>query len=362
MRVLVLNAGSATLKHAVLDVDAAGVVSARRGATVDLDGDGHAEAALRAIDALNDGIQAVGHRMVHGGPRHAAPARVDDALRAELDRLAGLAPLHLPPQVTVLDGARRRLPGLPHVACFDTAFHRGMPETAQRLPLPERYWNAGVRRYGFHGLSYESLMDALGDDAAGRRVVLAHLGNGASMAAVHDRRPVDTTMALTPAGGLVMGTRTGDIDPGVLIHLLRTEHLDAEGMESLVTRRAGLRGVSGTTSDMRTLLDRRPADPAAARAVAMFCRTARMHVGALAAAMGGLDVLVFSGGIGEHAAPVRAEICAGLEHLGVAVDPARNALGPGRISPDDAPCDVRVIPTDEERVIAVATARVAAGP
>lgn len=361
MIVLTLNAGSATLKHALFDVGPAGPVRREGGAADTLDGHAGVAAELVAGIAGRVRVGAVGHRIVHGGPHHAAPAVVDDALRAELEDLTHLAPLHAPPQVAVLDAARRALPGVPHVACFDTAFHRAMPEIAQRLPLAERHWEAGVRRYGFHGLSYTSLLDRLGEDGRRGRVLLCHLGNGCSMAAVRDGVPRDTTMSFTPAAGLVMGTRTGDIDPGVLIHLARTEGLDADGLERLVFRESGLRGVSGGASDMRDLLARRATDRAAARAVEMFVRSARAHAGAMAAAIGGLDLLVFSGGIGERAPEVRAEICAGLAHLGVTLDPARNAGGGPEIGADGAACRVMVVPTDEERVIAGLTASAAAG-
>ncbi|HWH14900.1 MAG TPA: hypothetical protein VNT51_09130 [Miltoncostaeaceae bacterium] len=353
MRVLTLNAGSSSLRHALFDVDPAGARRLQAGNAEEV-GDGHGEAAARLLARLaRDGVHpdAVGHRVVHGGPAHAAPARVDDALVAELGDLTRLAPLHMPPALDVLRRARAALGAVPHVACFDTAFHRGMPEIAQRLPLPERLWQRGVRRYGFHGLSYEGVLDRLPEARRGR-AVLCHLGNGASMAAVRDGRPVDTTMALTPAGGLMMGTRTGDLDPGVLIHVMRTEGLDADGLERLVTRESGLRGVSGGTSDVRTLLAAAPADPAARRALDLFAHLARRALGAMAASLGGLDVLVFTGGIGAHAAPVRAAVCDGLEHLGVRLDPGRNAGGGPVIGADGWACAVHVVEADEERVIA----------
>jgi acetate kinase len=356
VRVLTLNAGSATLKHALFDARG-GAVDRRDGGVVDLDG-GHAELAARVVRAVAepDPPVAVGHRIVHGGPRHDGPAIVDDALRAELGALTDLAPLHMPPALAVLDAARERLPGAVHVACFDTAFHRALPEVAQRLPLPDRYWREGVRRYGFHGLSYTSALAVLGPAAARGRVLVIHLGNGCSMAAVRDGRPVDTTMSFTPAAGLVMGTRTGDIDPGVLVHLIRTEGLGADDLERLVTRESGLRGISGGTSDMRDLLARRGTDPAAARAVDAFVWAARRQAGAMAASLGGLDLVAFTGGIGERSPEVRAEVCAGLGHLGVVLDDDRNRAGTGRISADGAACAVHVVPADEERVLAEAAA------
>jgi acetate kinase len=295
--------------------------------------------------------EAVGHRIVHGGAGHVRPERVDGRLLAALRRLVPLAALHLPAEIDAIEAVAARFPGLPQVACFDTAFHRRMPELAQRFPLPQALWEREIRRYGFHGLSYEYVVATVG--AAGlRRAVIAHLGNGASMVAVRDGEPLDTTMGFTPAGGFMMGTRSGDLDPGVLLHLLAHEGWDAAALERLVDREAGLLGVSGTTADMRTLLERRAADPRAALAVEMFCYQARKHVGALAAVLGGLDTLVFTGGIGEQAAPVRREICEGLGHLGVRLDPGRNDAHAAVVSSPDSACTVRVVPTDEDVVIA----------
>jgi acetate kinase len=247
------------------------------------------------------------------------------------------------------------------VACFDTAFHRTMPAAARRLPIPARFDAAGVRRYGFHGLSYEYVVGSLGAAARGRAVV-AHLGSGASMAAIREGASVDTTMGFTPAGGLVMSSRSGDLDPGVLVHLLRTEEHDADDLERIVERESGLTGVSGRTGDMRELLECRGDDADAALAVDMFCTRVRMQVGAYAALLGGIDNLVFTGGIGERSAPVRTEICAGLEHLGVEIDEARNRDDAAVVSPDGASCVVRVVPTDEELVIARHAARLVGAP
>lgn len=359
MRVLTLNAGSSSLRHALLDVGARD--ERRRGGGLEEVSSGdHGEVAARLLADLaraGAGPDAVGHRLVHGGPRHAAPALVDDALVTELDDLRRLAPLHLPPALDVLARARAALPDVPHVACFDTAFHRRMPEVAQRLPLPGWAWDAGVRRYGFHGLSYEGVLATLGDAARGR-AVLCHLGNGASLAAVYDGQPVDTTMGLTPAGGIMMGTRTGDLDPGVVVHLAREGGRDPDALERLLTRESGLLGVSGRSGDVRELLAAAGGDPHAALALEMFCHLARRGVGAMAASLGGLDVLVFTGGIGEHAAPVRAGVCRGLQHLGVRLDPDRNAAGSAVISAQEAPVTVHVVPADEERVIARHTATV----
>lgn len=325
----------------------------------------HGAALHAALDALADlGLgppEAVGHRVVHGGPDHTAPAVVDDALLDALRTLVAFAPLHQPAALAGIDAARTRFPGIVQVACFDTAFHERMPAVARRLPLPSVFWDKGVRRYGFHGLSYEYVVDALGASMLGR-AVLAHLGNGASLAAVRDGEPVDTTMSFTPTGGVMMGTRSGDIDPGALVYLLRTEARDADALEHLVDRESGLLGVSRSSPDMETLLAQRAREPDAALAVEMFCYAVRKQVGAFTAALGGLDTLVFTGGIGEHAAPVREEICRGLSHLGVHVDARRNARNAEVVSPDEAPCTVRVLATDEEAVIARHTRALALSP
>ncbi len=302
-------------------------------------------------------VAAVGHRLVHGGRRLVEPTLLDDSVVDELRRLVPLAPLHLAPQIAAVEAVASRAPSLPQVACFDTAFHRRMPEVAQRFPLPEWAWEEGICRFGFHGLSYEHVARVLGP-ACGR-VVVAHLGNGASMAAIHDGRPTETTMALTPTAGLMMGTRSGDLDPGLIVHLLRERRLSPDAIDHLVNHESGLLGVSGTTSDMRTLLESRASDARAALAIAMFCHSARKSVGALAAALGGIDQLVFTGGVGEHAPAIRTEICGGLGHLGVRLDEARNAGDDPVVSADGASCVVRIVPAREELVIARHTARTA---
>jgi len=240
---------------------------------------------------------------------------------------------------------------MPQVACFDTAFHRPMPEVAQRYPLSRDLWDQGVRRYGFHGLSYEYIVSTLGAAARGR-LVIAHLGNGASLAAVLNGRPLDTTMGFTPAGGLMMGTRSGDLDPGVLIHLMREKGYDWNQVDELVNNQAGLLGVSGISSDMKTLLEQRDRAPHAAQAVELFCYELRKHIGAMAAVLGGLDTLVFTGGIGEHAADVRREVCAGLAYLGIGLDTQKNRANAEIISSPESPCMVRVVPTNEDLMIA----------
>lgn len=364
MRVLSINCGSSSLKYALFDVEResrAGETEVARG-SVDRIGStvpNHAAAVHALLDeiARRDGPQpqAVGHRVVHGGSEHSAPARVDGALLESLRKLTPFAPLHLPPEIAAIEAVAQKWPDRPQVACFDTAFHRTLSAVAQRYALPERDDQAGLRRYGFHGLSYEYVVDAVGAAILGR-AVLAHLGNGASMAAVRDGRSVDTTMGFSPTGGLVMGTRLGDVDPGLLVHWLQSGH-DAQALDNLVNRQSGLLGVSGTTSDVRELLARRERDPRAALALDVFTWSARKWVGAMAAAAGGLDTLVFTGGIGEHAPALRSEIARGLEHLGVRIDDARNARSDAIVSIDGAPCTVRVVTTDEERMVARHTAR-----
>ncbi len=352
--VLALNAGSSSLKAALF-----GGHEELARETVELEGRDCTAELDEVFDRLRSLPEpdAVGHRIVHGGPRHARPALVEDGILIELRALAPLAPLHQAPGLAVLESARARYPDVPHVACFDTSFHRALPEVTQRFALDERWWQAGVRRYGFHGLSYEYLLDAVPATRRGR-VVLAHLGSGASMAALLGGAPRDTTMGLTPTGGLVMATRSGDLDPGVLLYMARTQATSPEGitdldaLEQAVDVEGGLLGLSGTSADVRQLLAARERDPRAAMAVAVFCHSARKHIGALAAVLGGLDLLVFTGGIGANSPEIRAEICAGLEHLGVSLDAAQNHGGGKRISAPDAGCEVLVVPTDEEHVIA----------
>jgi acetate kinase len=294
---------------------------------------------------------AVGHRVVHGGPKHMAPEMVTPELMLTLRSLIPLAPLHLPAEIRGIDAVAEHYPGLHQVVCFDTAFHRRIPEVAQWLPIVRSLWHEGIHRYGFHGLSYEYIVDALGGDTHGR-VIIAHLGNGASMAALKDGQPVDTTMGFSALGGLMMGTRCGDLDPGILLYLMDEKGYDARQLEKLLNQRSGLIGVSGISSDMKTLLDQRTTEPHAAQAIALFCYTARKYIGALSAVLGGLDTLVFTGGIGERAAPVRWMICRGLEYLGISLDPGNNDTNAGIISTNKSPCSVRVIPTNEDRMIA----------
>lgn len=310
-------------------------------------------------------ILAVGHRVVHGGMLYDEPQRISPGMLSEMRRLGPYNPGHFPAQIGLIEEFSRRFPALPMVACFDTAFHRHMPRVARLIPLPRRYDAAGVRRYGFHGLSYAYLMEELerlgGPAEARGRVILAHLGNGSSMAAVRDGRSIDTTMGFTPTAGLMMSTRTGDLDPGIFAYLAHTEGMTADRFQHMINAESGLLGISETSSDMRDLLARERDDERAAEAVALFCYRARRWIGALAACLGGLDTLVFAGGIGENAPAIRARICEGLAFLGVEIDPARNENGEGIISTVAGRVRVRVIPTDEELQIARSAWRVVTG-
>ena len=318
-----------------------------------------------AVAALMDWIEkrggrrtltAVGHRVVHGGPKYYKPERITLQMVEELHRLSPFDPDHLPEEILLTEAFHHRFPELPQVACFDTAFHHDLPRVAQLLPIPRRYEAQGVRRYGFHGLSYAFLMGELarlaGPESAQGRVILAHLGNGASLVAVRDGKPVDTSMSFTPTAGVPMSTRSGDLDPGLVWYLARTEKMGAKQFNEMVNFQSGLLGVSETSSDMRDLLGREAQDVRAAEAVALFCYQIKKWIGSFAAAMGGLDTLVFAGGIGENAHPVRARICNGLTFLGIELEEQHNAANDGVISAATSRVDVRVIHTDEELMIA----------
>lgn len=381
-QVLVLNAGSSSLKYQVVDpasgaapvhgiVERIGSGSARLThadpsgeGTQDLDADDHRAALAAVHDALDgsgigaSGLRAVGHRVVHGGPRLTRAHLVDDAVLAEIEHLARLAPLHNPPAVEGIRSARAAYPGLPQVAAFDTAFFAGLPPTAATYAVDRALLEREeVRRYGAHGISHEYVAAEaarlLGRPEAS--LVVLHLGNGASAAAVRAGRPVDTSMGLTPLEGLVMGTRAGDLDPGILLHLMRHAGLDLDALEDLLHHRSGLEGLAGR-HDFRDLLAAIDAGDAAARtAYDVYCHRLRKYVGAYLAVLGGADAVVFTAGIGEHVARLRADALAGLTRLGISVDPARNAAsatGPRRISPDDSPVAVLVVPTNEELSIA----------
>lgn len=384
--ILTINSGSSSIRFAVFEtreprrrvlggkVDRIGV----NGTTLIVDSPDRAAADRHAINATNHhsaagvlldwleaqpafaSVQAVGHRVVHG-LAHSEPVLITPDLLDELRRIAPYDPEHLPAEIELVEAIQARHPMWSAVACFDTAFHRTMPRVATILAIPRRYEAQGVRRYGFHGLSYAYLLDELArlkDPTATKgRVILAHLGNGASLAAVRDGKSIDTSMGFTPASGLVMGTRSGDLDPGLVAYLARTEQLNASGFQDMVNHASGLLGVSETSSDMHDLLTREATDVRAAEAVDLFCYQTRKWIGAFAAALGGLDTLVFAAGIGEQAPSVRARVCDGLNFLGIALDEARNARNASVISTDAGPVTVRVIRTDEEIMIARAVAR-----
>jgi acetate kinase len=380
---LVLNAGSSSLKFALFCARGAALDRILAG-SIDRLGQPHSEFRIKsgaesAITSRRVGtahhtnrielilaelsklspameLAAIGHRIVHGGPDFTAPQRVTPKMLVALRGLSSIDAEHLPAEIELLEECQRCLPTTPQIACFDTAFHHDLPRVAQLLPIPRRYTDAGMRRYGFHGLSYEFLLGELvrlGEPAATKgRVILAHLGSGASLAAVRDGRCLDTSMGFTPTAGLVMGTRTGDLDPGIMFYLAQTEKLTATQLNHLLNHDSGLRGISETSSDMRELLARESTEVRAAEAVAVFCYQAKKWIGAFAAALGGLDVLVFSGGIGENCPSVRARICEGLGFLGVELDSAANAKNSATISAGASRVAVRMISTDEELMMA----------
>jgi len=385
--ILTINGGSSSIKFALFEAGdaleriAAGAID-RIGlprATLEVKGRKPADNCSRliaapdyasAIDVLTswleesgvmDSLGAVGHRVVHGGSDYLEPQRVTAEMLETLRRLGPFDPDHLPQEIQLIESFRRHDPQLAQVACFDTAFHRDMPRVSQMLPIPRRYAAQHVRRYGFHGLSYAYLMEELarvaGDETARGRVILAHLGNGASMAAVRDGKSIDTSMGFTPAAGLVMSTRTGDLDPGVAWHLLQNAKLTPRQFNHLVNHESGLLGVSETSSDMRDLIAREASDVRAAEAIELFCYQARKWIGAYAAALGGLDTLVFAGGIGENLPVIRARICDGLGFLGIEIDDPRNGENAAVISRSSGQISVRVMHTDEEVMIAKSTCR-----
>ena len=379
--VLTINGGSSSIKFAIYD----GETSLTRGLSGHIDRIGQPNPKLittdpttgqpdtrpveahdftAAVNSLVDWLEeqpvferidAVGHRIVHG-MAHTEPERITPELIAELRRISGYDPDHLPAEIELIEMIQKRHPKLPQIACFDTAFHRTMPRVAQLLPIPRRFDAKGIRRYGFHGLSYAYLMVELarlaGNEVAKGRVILAHLGSGASLAAVHDGKSMDTSMGFTPTGGVPMSTRPGDLDPGVAWYLMQSEQLSPPQFNHLINHESGLLGISETSSDMQDLLARQADDVRAAEAVDLFCYQIKKYVGAYAAVLGGLETLVFSGGIGEHAPEVRSRICQGLAFLGIDLDEGRNAANANVISIEASRVTVRVIPTDEERMIA----------
>jgi acetate kinase len=326
----------------------------------------HAAAVGVLVECIKDqarGFQlaAIGHRVVHGGPRFNEPQRITSEMIKELGTLTLFDPEHLPEEIALIKAFQSQFPQASQVACFDTNFHHDLPRVAQILPIPRRYEAQGVRRYGFHGLSYEFLMEELvrvdGAESAQGRIILAHLGNGASLAAVREGKSIDTSMSFTPSAGVPMGTRSGDVDPGLVSYLSRTEHVSAERFTQMANFESGLLGVSETSSDMRILLQHEVEDVRAAEAVALFCYQVKKWIGAFAAALGGVDILVFAGGIGENAPAVRARICDGLGFLGIELDPSLNAKNALLSSPESSRIKVRVIHTDEQVVIAESVVR-----
>lgn len=305
-------------------------------------------------------VRAVGHRLVHG-MNHTGPERITNELLEELSRIAPYDPDHMPAEIELIEAFRRRHPDLSQVACFDTAFHCTMPRVATLLPVPRRFDARGIRRYGFHGLSYAYLLEELTrltyKKGVQRRVILAHLGNGASLAAVFEGRSIDTSMGFTPAGGLTMGSRPGDLDPGVAWYMMQSENLTPQQFNTLINHESGLLGISEISSDMRDLLAKEIDDVRAAEAVALFCYQAKKWIGAFAAALGGLDTVVFSGGIGENCPVIRSRICEGLQFLGIELEEKRNGANEDVISVAAARVAVRVIRTDEEQMIARSVCR-----
>jgi acetate kinase len=294
---------------------------------------------------------AVGHRVVHGGPQLRQHCFVDAATLNQLEAATAFAPLHTPAALAVIRGAQRQFPNIPHIACFDTAFHADLPDVARVLPLPKELRAEGIQRYGFHGLSCESILHQLAGDLP-EHLIVAHLGNGASITAIKNGKSVDTSMGLTPTGGVIMGTRPGDLDPGVLIYLMREKKFDAAGLEELIDHRSGLLGISNVSSDMRSLHERAPINVDARLAIDMFCYSVRKQIAVMIAAMDGADMIVFTGGIGENDAAIRAEICDGLSWLGVILDAPRNRIADNPINDPASRCSVRVLPSQEDAQIA----------
>jgi acetate kinase len=361
--ILTINAGSSSIRFALFASGARqmrlmdGKMERIGGEAASVTAD-HIVQKLRAQSSIA-APDAIGHRVVHG-MLHTQPERVTPALLEELRRITPYDPEHLPREIALMEALQQRFPDVPQVACFDTAFHRHMPAVATLLPIPRRYAAKGVQRYGFHGLSYTFLLAELlrlGDPAAVRgRVILAHLGSGASLAAVLDGRGIDTSMGFTPAAGLMMGTRSGDLDPGLMSYLTLSESMTAAQFQTMVNHESGLIGISESSADVRDLLEREAADERAREAIDMFCYQAKKWIGAFAAVLSGVDALVFAGGIGENSAPVRRRICDGLQFLGIEIDDTLNQRHAACIS--TGAVTVRVIRTDEESVIADLTRRV----
>lgn len=375
--VLALNSGSSSLKFGLYRMRGADAICLLSG---EADGLGERTASFRAVDAhgatlllessamataadavlrigklLSDRAapspQAIGHRIVHGGPRLRQHCLIDASVMNELEAAATFAPLHTPAALALIRYAEQHFPGRPQVACLDTCFHAALPPLASTLPLPRELRSRGIQRYGFHGLSCESVLRQLGSQLP-KRLIIAHLGNGASITAVRQGVSIDTSMSLTPSGGLIMGTRSGDLDPGVLIHLMREMKLDADALEALIDHRSGLLGLSGVSADMRVLHEASAASAEARLAIEMFGYRVAKELGAMSIALGRVDLIVFTGGIGEQDAQVRAQVCAQLTSLGVKLDRARNEHGHGVVSQGASRCAVQVLPSKEDEQIA----------
>ncbi len=379
--ILTINRGSGTLKAGLyqasdppalvvsIKVDRAGTREARIKITdtqekVLLDSAVENSAANSDLNAILKWLSAngyasrlagIGHRLVHGGPRYTESQRITPEVIAELEKIAPLDPDHTPQAIQNIRFFADQLPDKPQIGCFDTAFHACLPKVARMYALPRKLYDEGIRRYGFHGLSCEYILQQLRSAEpalASRRLIIAHLGNGASMTAVNNGQSADTSMGFTPLEGLVMGTRSGDIDPAAIVYLQERDRMTPHDIDALLNKQSGLLGVSGTSSDMRDLLGREARDERAAEAVALFCYRAKKYVGAYAAALGGLDALIFAGGIGENAPQVRERICAGLEFLGIEIDPSLNRSNAPVISKDRSRARIEVIKTDEDSMIA----------
>jgi acetate kinase len=352
LNVLALNSGSSSLKYGLYRVDSAGAEKLLGESVATADDPDVMAGAARALAASGmPPPDAIGHRIVHGGPSLRQHCRIDEAAMQQLEVAAAYAPLHAPAALALIRYAQRQFPGVPQVACFDTQFHVGLPDVARVLPIARELQSDGVQRYGFHGFSLESIVRQLGD-ALPQRLVIAHLGNGASITAVKAGRSIDTSMGLTPSGGVIMGTRSGDLDPGVLVYLMREMKFDAAGLEALVDQGSGLLGISGLSGDMRRLHEAAASNRDARLAVEMFCYSVRKQVAAMTAVLGGLDMLVFTGGIGENDAQVRAEICAGLAWMGVSLDQRRNRAASNPVSDGASRCQVHVLASQEDEQIA----------
>jgi acetate kinase len=350
--ILALNSGSSSLKLGVYRVDSARVEELFA-ETVKTEGEADASTPVARVLAAS-GVprpDAIGHRIVHGGPALRQHCRIDDAVLRHLQAAAAFAPLHTPPALALIRFAQAHFPGVAQVACFDTQFHADLPEVARVLPIARELLADGMQRYGFHGLSLESIVRQLGD-ALPQRLVVAHLGNGASITAVKAGKSIDTSMGLTPSGGVIMGTRSGDLDPGVLAYLMREKKFDATKLEALVNRRSGLLGISGISGDMRRLHEAAASDRHARLAIEMFCYSVRKQVAAMTAVLGGMDMLVFTGGIGENDAQVRANICSGLSCFGIHLDESRNRTASNPVSGDASRCQVHVLASREDEQIA----------